>query len=154
VNDFNPRVVRVNAAITQINKHLLGLLADTLQQNLGLLKLRRQNMTVVRIPGECARTNDQSAPMGDRKACFDAKFLGLPRFSFVDAFHFRGVHRVQLVLVLRLLAAQTLSPLEYQLQPKHCGRTGIESGHLALHLTHHNPQHRALPLKHTLQAPD
>ena len=50
--------------------------------------------------------------MGHCDAGFDAELVRLPGFPLADAFHFRRVQGVELVLVLRLLGADALGSFQ------------------------------------------
>ena len=83
---------------------------------MGLLQLRRENVPVVRIAGEAAGADHQAALVGDDDTGLDAELVALAGFAFADAFHFRGMQGVELVLVVGLLRADAFGAFEQCVQ--------------------------------------
>ena len=52
MNDLHPGIVTIHAAKAQINDHLFRRPADIFEQDVGLLELRRENVTIVGLPGK------------------------------------------------------------------------------------------------------
>lgn len=88
-------------------------------------------------------------PHGDCQADLDAKLIGLACFALADAFDPRRVQRVEFVLVLGTLAADSPRPL----QPNPQRRLPLVRplGHLAFDVAQHSAQHGALTLEHATQ---
>ena len=70
--------------------------ADIFEQDVGLLELRRENVTIVGVPGKVhARRSGRLVGHGD--AGLDAE-LRVSGFTLADAFDFRCMQSVELVL--------------------------------------------------------
>ena len=165
VDDLNARVVGVHPPVAQVDDDLLGRTPLVLQQVGGLLQLRAQHVPVVRVTREAAGTDHQSLLVRDHQADLDAELVGVACLALGDAFHLRGVQRVELVLGIASLCVDAPGPLEPHRQVAdrllagclvrrgaaggHCGRVGIA---LALHLAHHHAQDRALAIDRLAQA--
>jgi len=78
--------------------------------------LRRENVTVVGIAGERSCSDHQAALVGHGDTGLDPELVGFPGFALADALDFRCMQGVQLVLVLRLLLADTLGTLKQRVQ--------------------------------------
>ena len=96
----------VNTAIAQIDKHFLG--ADA-TEDFGLFQTGLQGMAVVRVTWETTCPEDEVAFISDSDADLDTKFVFFMDFAFSDAFDFRGMETVELILVLPLLAENALA---------------------------------------------
>jgi fermentation-respiration switch protein FrsA (DUF1100 family) len=68
-------------------------------------------MAVIGVAGERPGTDDQPLFLRDREAHLDAELVGLACLSFPNAFNFRRMQCVELVLVLWTLAANAPGPL-------------------------------------------
>lgn len=110
-------MLHLPSPVGQVDDGRRGLDADVLEQRFRLLRLRRQCVPVVRVAGEAARAHDQPLSVRDGHAHLHAELVGLPRLALADALHLRGVQRVQLAVVVRLLARDALGALEPDLQP-------------------------------------
>jgi hypothetical protein len=73
-------------------------------------------VTIVGVAREAPGTHHQPRLVRDCQADLDAEFVGLARLALADAFDFRRVQRVELVLVVALLRADALGAFEPHLQ--------------------------------------
>ena len=73
-------------------------------------------MTIVGVAGEGARPNHQAALVGHGDVGLDSELMGFAGFALADAFDFRCMQGVELVLVLRLLPADAFGPFEQCVQ--------------------------------------
>ena len=96
----------INTAVAQIDKHFLGAGAT---EDFGLFQTGLQGMAVVRVTWETTCPENEVAVIGDSDAHFDTKFVFFMDFAFSDAFHFRGMEAVELILVLPLLTEDALA---------------------------------------------
>jgi hypothetical protein len=84
--------------------------------------------------------------VGDGNAGLDAELVRLPGFPFADAFDFRGMQGIELVLVFRLLSADAFGAFQQRRQASEGGRRFRRGrGKLALDLAQDDSQDRALP---------
>ena len=117
MNDVDALIVVINPSESQIDHHLFRSSGDIFQQNTGLFQLGRENVTVIRIARERAGADHQPVLVGHGNADLDPEFVGLPGFAFANALDFRGMQRIELVLVFALLRADALSTFEQQIEP-------------------------------------
>ena len=96
----------------QVGHDLFDRHAQVLRQVGRLLQHRAQDVAVIRIAGEGARTQHQAKLMRDHHGVLEPELVGLARLALADALHLRRVQRVQLVLVMTLLRADVLGALE------------------------------------------
>src|SRR5664279_2682404 len=94
------RTVIVVAAIAHIHMHLADLISD---QVLNLLHLLGQRVAVIGVSSKTLCTDEPSAMTAHRDTDLVAELILLACFAFCDAFHFRLMNRVDLVLVMPLL---------------------------------------------------
>ena len=154
VDNLNPGVVTIHPAKAQIDHDMPGNHTDIFKQDACLLELFFQRVAVVGIARETARPNDQPLLVRDRNAGFDAKFVGLSGLALADAFHLRGVERIQLVLVFRLLGAESLCAFQQGSQlSKRLGVLDSGRSQLALDFTQYDAQNGPLPLEHPFESP-
>ena len=107
-------------------------------------------MAVEGVAGEAACTHDQPALVRHRQADLHAELVGLAGLPLADAFNFGRVQGVQLVLVVRTLAADAFGT--FQPGPELVLRRLHERRHLALHLAQQHAQDRALAAHHLAQS--
>lgn len=88
----------VGALIALVGKDSLRFL---LREDLYLLDGFGQRVPTKGIARQAAHAHDQTFPVRRRDRGLDAKLVGLPGFALGNAFNFRGVQAVKLVLVFR-----------------------------------------------------
>lgn len=94
-------------------------------------------MAVVRVARHRAHAHDQAFLGGHRHRHLHAELVRRPGLALGDAFHFRGMQRVQLVLRVALLRMQTPRDVDLLLQ------RARDHAALALHVADHAAQPRA-----------
>jgi len=153
VNDLDVRIFTIDAAVAQIDEDLLGWFAGIFKQDTGLLQLRRENVTVVRVAGEGPGADDQTTLVGDEDAGLDAEFVALARLAFADALNFGGMQGVKLVLVVDLLRADAFGALEQRVQTSDGrGTAPADCAQLAADFAQDDAEDGALPFDGTSQA--
>ena len=150
MDHLHGRQFLVHAPEAQIHDGRGGLHANVLQERVGLLDLRGQRVSVVRVTGEAARAHHQAVLVRDRQADLDAELVGLASLPLPDALSFWCVQRIQLVLVLGPLLVDALGALHPGVQLQ-LGAMG-QAIHLAPNLPQQSAQDRALALEHAAQA--
>jgi hypothetical protein len=124
VDDLHARVVGVHAPVAQVNDRRGWLHTDVLQQRVGLLELLGQRVAVVRVAGEGTRSHHQAQLVRDGQADLDAELVGFRGPALADALHLGCMQRVELVLAVALLRANSLGatqPLD-QIRDGQCRR--------------------------------
>ena len=91
VNDFPVRVVGVHPAKTQIDHDVFKRDCKVLRQISRLLQNRAQDVAVVGVAREGARTQHQAMLVGDHHRALDPELVGLACFPLADAFNLRRV---------------------------------------------------------------
>lgn len=82
MDDFHARIIMVNAPLTQIDHDLFRHAAYVFQQDVRLLQLRCEGVSIVGISREGSDPHHQATAMGHGNAGFHAKFIGLARLAF------------------------------------------------------------------------
>ncbi len=110
-------------------------------------------MAVVGIAGESPSSDHQAALVGHGNTGFNAELVGLSCFALADAFDFRRMQGVKLVLVLRLLLADTFGAFEQDVQMGDGARRFTGHGRqFATYFTQYNAEDGALAFDGTPQA--
>ena len=116
-----PRAVGIHPAVAQIHEGLFDFAARRLDQVLALADLCCQGVPVsgwpraIRIadkafgPHHSPRPPRQALLVRDRQTHLDAELVPVSRLAFADAFRFRCMQCVELVLVLGLLDTDTMA---------------------------------------------
>lgn len=124
-------------------------------QDLHLLQRLTQRVPVIGVPGHRPHADDEALLVGRRHRHLGPELVAHPRLAFGDAVHFRLVQRVELALVLRLLAQQPVHEGNLHLDPLPQGRVR-DAGQLALDVAHHTARIALQPpqgLAHPLELP-
>lgn len=145
----------IHSAKAQVDHNLFCSSSGILQQDIRLLQLLGQEMPVVGIARKGSCTDHQAALVGDGNTGFDTEFVGLPRFALADAFNFRGMQGIELVLVFPLLRTNSLGTLNQGVQPMHQDRRFAACRRqFPADFPQHNAEDGALAFDSAPQAPE
>ena len=131
-------VLDAMATVAAIDVTALGLDPG---EDLHLLELLGQRVSVIRAPGQAAGAEDEARLVGRRERGLHTELVALVGLALAQAFHFRGVDAVELVLVLRFLLDDSLGRGQCVGERRFTQR--VARFDLALDVAHHSPDARA-----------
>ena len=131
--DVNRRGLDPVAAIAAIHE---GPLRAGVRQDFHLLQRLAQLVPIIRVPGHRSHADNKALLVGCRHRHLRSELVAHPRLALVDAIHLRLMQRVELALVLRLLAQEPVHTRNLHLDPLP-KTVVVHSAQLTLDIPHH-----------------
>lgn len=122
-------------------------------QDFHLLQRLAQRVPITRVPGHRSHADNKALLMSRRHRHLRSELVAHPRLALGDAIHLRLMQRVELALVLQLLAQQPVHKRDLHLDPlpkavvRHSAQLALDVPHHADSIALQPPQHLAHPLE-------